>query len=66
MRHLGVDGKERDPANHLGNSKNVEGRQGGEWGSWRPGAQTLTAEGVSCLLQRSWRGESPNAIWLAR
>ena len=43
--------------------KKIEGSQGGEWGFWRPGAQALTAQGVACLLQRSWRERAPNATW---
>lgn len=63
LQHSRREPKERDPPIHLGNSKSFEGRQGGEWGSWRPGAQALTAQGVACLLQRSWRERAPNATW---
>lgn len=65
-----IEPKERDPPNHLRNSKKVEGRQGGEWESWSwgsgEGAQALTAQGLACLLQRSWRVRTPNAVWLIR
>lgn len=66
MRHLGVDRKERDPANHLGNSKKVEGRQGDDWGSWRPGAQALMPKGWLACCRCPGGVRSPNSIWLAR